>query len=104
MSMLEHIRNKLSSSLTLHHIEVINESHLHNTPPDSESHFKAILVSEDFCQKMPVKRHQMIYCLLTEEMQNSIHALALHTYTPEEWSSRQQQAPSTPDCRGGSKH
>lgn len=104
MSMQEHLHSKLSSSLSLDHIEIINESHLHNTPPDSESHFKAILVSDDFVQKMPVKRHQMVYSLLTEEMQHSIHALALHTYTPDEWQERQQQAPSSPDCKGGSKH
>ena len=104
MSMLEQLRNKLTSSLALEHIEIINESHLHNTPPGSESHFKAILVSHEFNQKMPVKRHQMIYCLLADEMQNKIHALALHTYTPEEWQNRAEQAPATPDCRGGGKH
>ena len=104
MSMLEHLRNKLSSSISLEHIDVVNESHLHNTPPGTESHFKAILVSDEFCQKMPVKRHQMVYCLLTEELQNQIHALALHTYTPKEWAARHQQAPDTPDCRGGSQH
>lgn len=104
MSMLEHLRNKLTSSLELEYIEIINESHLHNTPPDSESHFKAVLVSNDFNQKMPVKRHQMVYCLLADEMQNRIHALALHTYTPAEWQTRAEQAPATPDCRGGSQH
>ena len=103
MNMLEHLRNKLTSAFELEHIEIINESHLHNTPPGSESHFKAILVSPTFNTKLPVKRHQMIYCLLADEMQHYIHALALHTYTPEEWQARNQEVPDTPDCRGGSK-
>jgi len=31
------------------------------------------------------------------------HALALHTYTPEEWAA-QGSAPESPTCLGGSKH
>ena len=32
-----------------------------------------------------------------------IHALALHTYTPDEWAQA-GGAPDSPTCRGGSKH
>lgn len=104
MSMQEHIRNKLEQALSPEFIDVINESHLHNTPEDSESHFKVILVTNAFNGKLPVKRHQMIYGLLAEELRTQVHALALHTYTDSEWQLRSQQAPATPDCRGGSKH
>ena len=100
--MQERIGSKLRSSLPAVHLDVINESHLHNVPPGSESHFKVVLVSDEFEGRMPVKRHQMVYKILCEEMQNDIHALALHTYTPEEWQTRQEEAPATPDCRGGS--
>ncbi len=103
MTMKEHISSKLKESMQLHSIEVIDESHLHNTPTGSESHFKVILVSDDFIGKMPVKRHQLIYCALADELRNNIHALALHTYTLDEWQERSQTAPPTPDCHGGSK-
>jgi len=32
-----------------------------------------------------------------------IHALALHTYTPDEWDNA-GQVPDSPRCRGGGKH
>ena len=89
--------------MTLTFIDVINESHLHNTPPGSESHFKVVLVSNEFTGKLPVKRHQLVYGILVNELRSQVHALALHTYTPEEWQTRNQEAPATPDCKGGSK-
>nr|WP_101749172.1 BolA/IbaG family iron-sulfur metabolism protein [Endozoicomonas acroporae] len=103
MGMKENIIDKLNESLQNDLIDVTNESHLHNTPPGSESHFKVVIVSEAFEGKMPVKRHQMIYGLLADELREQIHALALHTYTPVEWQTRNQTAPTSPDCRGGSK-
>ncbi|WP_371924646.1 BolA family protein [Endozoicomonas sp. SCSIO W0465] len=101
--MKENIIDKLNESLQNDVIEVTNESHLHNTPPGSESHFKVVIVSEAFQGKMPVKRHQMIYGLLADELREQIHALALHTYTPGEWQARNQAAPASPDCLGGNK-
>ena len=103
MKMQEQISSKLSEALSPEFIEVINESHLHNTPVDSESHFKVIIVCQAFNGKLPVKRHQLVYGILADELSSQVHALALHTYTPEEWSDRHQQAPASPDCRGGSK-
>ncbi|WP_062269831.1 BolA family protein [Endozoicomonas arenosclerae] len=104
MSMQDQVSNKLTTALDLEHFEILNESHMHNVPPGSESHFKVVLVSKEFEDKMPVKRHQLIYKILSDEMQGGIHALALHTYTPNEWQERQGQAPDSPDCKGGSKH
>lgn len=103
MGMKENIIDRLNESLQNDLIDVTNESHLHNTPPGSESHFKVVIVSAAFEGKMPVKRHQMIYGLLADELREQIHALALHTYTPAEWQARNQTAPTSPDCRGGSK-
>ncbi len=102
MGMRESIFRKLDESLQNDFIAVTDESHLHNTPPGTESHFKVIIVSEAFQGKMPVKRHQLVYALLASELREQIHALALHTYTAEEWQARAQHAPPTPDCRGGS--
>ena len=84
------------------YLELVNESHMHSVPPGSESHFKLVLVSDSFSGKRPVARHQQVYAVLGDLMQQ-IHALALHTYTPEEWQL-QGAAPESPQCRGGSKH
>lgn len=84
------------------HLEVVNESHQHNVPPGSESHFKVTLVSDAFVGKRQVQRHQAVYAALAEQMQGPVHALALHTFSPEEWS-RSGQVPGSPNCLGGGK-
>ena len=52
---------------------------------------------------MLIKRHRMINEILADELQNKIHALALHTYTEEEWKENNGNAPMSPPCLGGSK-
>jgi BolA protein len=85
------------------HLEVANESHMHSVPPNSETHFRVVAVSDLFSGKRKVARHQQIYGELKPQLDGPVHALALHTYTPEEWQERQGQAPQSPDCLGGSK-
>ena len=84
-------------------LEVLNESHQHSVPPNSETHFKVVLVSPSFDGKRKVARHQQVYAALAAHLEGPVHALALHTYTPDEWRERQQAAPQSPDCLGGSK-
>ncbi|MCI0510865.1 BolA protein family transcriptional regulator [Chromohalobacter marismortui] len=100
MSVQARIEEKLQS-LDPEHAAVENESHMHNVPPDSETHFKVTLVAERFAGLMPVKRHQQVYALLADELSGPVHALALHLYTPEEWRQRDAARPASPNCRGG---
>ena len=48
-------------------------------------HFEAEVISEQFQGSSLVARHQRVYATLGDRMGGEIHALALHTYTPEEW-------------------
>ena len=48
----------------------------------------------------PLERHRRVNAALADELAGPIHALALHTYTPEEWAET-VAAPDSPDCRGG---
>ncbi len=102
MSVEDDITQKLEDVLKPGHLEVINESHMHNVPPGSESHFKVVVVSDAFEGKMLVARHRMINQALAEELAGPIHALALHTMTPSEWSEK-GAAPQSPPCMGGGK-
>ena len=95
------IEQKLAQGINAKHMEVVNESGNHNVPPGSESHFKVVLVSEDFADKKLLQRHRMINELLAEELKNNIHALAIHTYTEEEWKAIHGNAPLSPPCQGG---
>lgn len=79
------------------HLEVLDESHMHSR--GLETHYKAVIVSPLFAGLNAVKRHQKVYATVGELM-GQIHALALHTYTPEEWAA-QGEAPASPTCRGG---
>jgi BolA protein len=96
------IHAKLSVSFQPEYLQVTDESHMHSVPPGSESHFKVVLSAAIFAGKRQVQRHQAVYACLAQELQDGVHALALHTYTPEEWASA--QVPESPQCLGGSKH
>jgi len=101
MSMQSTIETLLTQSLGPTHLAVINESHQHSGPA-TESHFKVVIATEQFADKSLIQRHRAINAVLKTQLQNDIHALALHTYTPEEWA-KQDQAPESPKCHGGSK-
>lgn len=94
------IREKLEQALTPLHLEVINESHMHSVPDNSETHFKVVVVSEIFVDRRQVQRHQQVYAALAEELEGGVHALSIHTYAPDEW---QRKVPESPRCMGGSK-
>lgn len=85
------------SALQPEHLQVLDESHMHSR--GLETHYKAVIVSPLFAGLNAVKRHQKVYATVGELM-GQIHALALHTYTPEEWAE-QGVAPASPTCRGG---
>lgn len=99
--MQSQIEEKLAKEIPATFIEVVNETHMHNVPPDSESHFKVTVVSEEFEGKMLVARHRQINAILKEEIAN-IHALALHTMTPDEYFQKAGKSPESPPCEGGS--
>lgn len=97
------IENKLSQALKPIHLEILNESSNHNVPPGSESHFKITVVSTEFDSKMLIARHRVINQLLAEELAGGVHALSMHTYTPEEWQEKNETTRQSPPCLGGSK-
>lgn len=102
MTILDSIKSKLKADLAPDFIDVLNESHQHNVPENSETHFKVVCVSIGFEGISKVKRHQRVYGILSEELSGSVHALALHLYSPKEWSAL-SSAPASPECMGGSK-
>ena len=107
MTTQETITTKLNNAFSPEHLEVINESFMHNVPEGSESHFKIIIVCNDFKDKMLIARHRLVNKVLEDELnkeqtEGGIHALALHTMTMEEWFKKGKAAES-PECLGGGK-
>ena len=97
------IRQKLEAGLDIDFLDISNESHMHNVPEGSESHFRVVVVSEAFADQTLIKRHRVVNAILKEELADKIHALALHTFTAQEWQDRGESAQLSPECRGGSK-
>lgn len=85
------------------HLDVVNESFMHNVPKGGESHFNITLVAEQFEGRTLVARHRMVNQALADELAGTIHALALHTLTPDEWFEKGGQSPDSPPCLGASK-
>ena len=103
MSIQESIESKITSTLQPQYLEVINESHMHNVPPGSESHFKVVVVCEQFEGVNRVRRHQTINGILSSELKNDIHALSLQTMTTSEWVSKGGKVMESQNCMGGNK-
>ena len=103
----EAITTKLQQTFSPTHLEVRNESHMHNVPQNSETHFKVIVISEKFQEaKTPIKRHRMINETLKEEVaaDGPVHALSIVAMTPEKWQAKLDKGDSvgpSPNCRGG---
>ncbi len=101
MTVENSINTKLTEELAPLYLQVKNESYMHNVPTGSESHFKLVIVSEKFDGLRLIARHRMVNSILAEELANQIHALAMHTYTPEQWQMQNaNQVPNSPNCMG----
>ncbi|KAB0801830.1 hypothetical protein PPYR_04016 [Photinus pyralis] len=94
------IRQKLSTNLNVLHLDVLNESHMHNVPKGSETHFKVVVVSEKFSGVPLIKRHRIIHDLLKDELQNGVHALSIEAKTPDQWTP-DDTIKRSPPCKGG---
>jgi BolA family transcriptional regulator, general stress-responsive regulator len=103
MAACSNIESKLTKELAPSHLEVIDESYLHNVEPGKESHVRIVIVSEQFESLNLVKRHQLIYQQINEELEGPIHAISLHTFTDSEWKDKNETAQDSPDCLGGMK-
>src|SRR5690554_1267311 len=101
MTMREIIEEKLAQAFSPSFLQVDDESYMHAAGPKAQSHFKVTLVAEAFTGKRLLARHREVNAVLAAELAGSVHALALHTYTPEEWQKRQNNAPQSPPCHGG---
>ena len=104
MTVKASIEKKLLAAFSPLYLDVINESHQHNVPVGSESHFKVTIVTNQFEEERLIKRHRSVNSVLSEELAEKIHALALHTYTEKEWHDYYADgSPLSPSCLGGGK-
>ena len=98
MEIEKQIKGKLTVGCEPEYMELRNESHMH-AGPAQDSHFNLIMVAALFSGLNAVKRHQLVYKLLEQELVGPVHALALHLFTPEEWNI-ESKVPGSPSCTG----
>jgi BolA protein len=86
------------------YLEVENESHNHSVPENSETHFKILVVSEDFEGLSRIDRQRRVNELLKAELQSGLHAITQRLLSPEEWEKQKASLDFvSPNCHGGGK-
>jgi BolA family transcriptional regulator, general stress-responsive regulator len=84
----ERIRLKLEAALAPERLEIEDQSHLHaghsGARPGGQTHYSIKVASPRFIGKGRVERHRMVYALLTEEIADGVHAIAIHAQAPGE--------------------
>ncbi len=79
----EWIRERVLSALPGAQVEVIDTT-------GTNDHFEAKVVSEQFNGLPMVRAHQLVYAPLKDVLATGeLHALALKTFTPEQWAKSQ---------------
>jgi acid stress-induced BolA-like protein IbaG/YrbA len=56
---------------------------------DDNTHYEALVVSDEFVDKRALARHQLVYQCLGALMGNEIHAMSIRAYTRNEWADLQ---------------
>ncbi|KAM3326914.1 protein BOLA1, chloroplastic [Capsicum chacoense] len=90
LSRANRIKSRLQSALQPTIIEVEDVSHQHaghaavRETGNNETHFNVKVVSSQFDGHNLVKRHRMVYDLLSDELQSGLHALSIVAKTPKE--------------------
>ncbi|QKV20145.1 BolA family protein [Oricola thermophila] len=86
----ERITRKITEAFAPERLAVINESHLHAShhggamSGEGETHFRVRVVSEAFAGMNRIERHRALNDLLSQEIADGVHALALEPAAPGE--------------------
>lgn len=100
MTMRDQIESKLKTNFRPILLKTVDESCHHHLPKNIESHFRVIMVSDEFTRKRLLDRHRLVYHTLAELMtSSSFHSLGLHLYTAEEWKQLKDRKKLLPTVR-----
>ena len=86
--MIEEIKKKLEEHISIHHLEISDDSahHLgHKQNVSGGGHYIALIVSDSFDGISLVERHRLVYKALGGLIGREIHAFSMKTLTREEY-------------------
>lgn len=95
------VQEALTAVFSPTHLEVVNESFMHNVPKGSETHFKVHVVSAAFEGVRVLQRHRQVNEALAPWVGNPIHALSIVAKTPAQAAKQGTGVEPSPSCRGG---
>ena len=102
MSRQERISELLKTKFKPDLFELENESHTHNVPKGSETHFKLLMVSQLFEGLGRVQRQQMVMSELKFEFETGLHALSMRLLSHSEAQQKNLLSGfESPACKGG---
>ena len=84
------LESRIREGLEVAHLEIEDESHLHAGHAGAKGgagHYRALIVSPGFEGLSRVARQRLVFQAVGEMMGPDVHALAMRTLTPAEWSS-----------------
>src|SRR5215469_722875 len=88
MTVAQTIRRKLTDAFSPIALAVEDESAQHHghagARPEGETHFRVRIVSDAFNGLSRVERQRRVYSVLSEELRDRVHAIALVTLAPNE--------------------
>ena len=87
MKTVDCLTEDLRHAFDAEHVAVEDESARHRGHAGAMEggHYDAVIVSTRFEGLDPVARHRAVYAALGDLQARRVHALALRTYTPDEW-------------------
>lgn len=83
----ERLRRRLEEAFDPEELLVKDQSQLHighEGAKDGKGHFDVMIVSTKFNDVTRVRRHQMIYDVVSDLIESDIHALRIRALTPAE--------------------
>lgn len=91
MDRVAFIESTLRAAFVPQHLSIEDDSAKHARHPgarDGGGHFNVVIVSERFVGQSRVARQRAVYAALGEAVGREIHALAMQTFSPDEWAAR----------------
>ncbi|NIH41176.1 MAG: BolA family transcriptional regulator [Buchnera aphidicola (Periphyllus aceris)] len=92
------IKKKIKNKIKIKYIKIYNISNAHKKFNKKNSHYKIIVVSNDFYKINILRRHQIIYNILSNEININIYGIEIFTYTKKEWDVEINKKFSSTKC------
>lgn len=64
---------------------------VHHDQQADDAHYAAVVVSPAFEGVSLVDQHKMVYDAIGDEMTQSVHAMEIETYTPDEYDAKDEK-------------